>query len=125
MNIDDLEFRTMKKFDENGILFVFKELLIIFNLSTFQIKTQITSQIYDMCQIKNSNIYFLATFYEKNTNFYGIYLIKCNLTQNEIICKKYHDILHSNIINCIYQLGDGDIITGSSDNYIKIFKLTA
>ena len=125
MNIDDVEFRTMKKIGEDGILFIFKELLIIFNLSTFQIKTQITSQIYDICQIKNSNIYFLATFYEKNNNFYGIYLIKCNLTQNEIICRKYHNILHSNIINCIYQLNDGDTITGSFDNYIKIFKLTA
>ena len=121
----DIEFKAMKKCGEDGILFIFKELLIILNLSTFGIKTQITSQIYDICKVKNSNNYFLATFYEKNNNFYGIYLIKCNSIQNEIICKKYHINLHTNVINCIYQLDNRDTITGSSDNCIKILKLTS
>ena len=125
MSINNIEFKIMKKIYEDGILFVFKDLLIIVNLSTFQINALITSQIYDICQVRNSNVYFLATFYDIDINSHGIYLIKCNLTQNEIICKKMCDNIHFNKTNCIYQLGEGDIITGSSDNYIKIFKFTA
>ena len=123
MTINGKELKKMIKFGGDGLLFVFKELLIIFNLSTFQINTLNSSRIYDICQVKNSNYYFLATFYDKNTNSNGIYFIKCNLTKNKIVYRICPNILHTNIINCIYQLDNRDIITGSSDNYIKIFKL--
>ena len=39
-------------------------------------------------------------------------------------CDKFPDNLHNDVISCIYQLDNGDIITGSSDKTIKIFELS-
>ena len=37
---------------------------------------------------------------------------------------KFPDNLYNDVINCIYQLDNGEIITGSSDKTIKIFELS-
>ena len=70
--------------------------------------------------MSNSN-FFLASFNERNNK--GIYLISCYLDKKEVKCDKFPDNFHNDVINCIYQLDNGDIITGSSDKRIKIFEL--
>ena len=113
------ELQKILKINENGLIFYYKEILIIFNLSTLQ-TIEVNESIDAICNVSNSN-FFLASFNERNNK--GIYLISCYLDKKEVKCDKFPNNLHNDVINCIYQLDNGDIITGSSDKTIKIFEL--
>ena len=117
------EFQKMVKIGEDGLLIAYKDLIILYNLYTFQVKREIIPTILDIINVPNSYIYFLATCYERNNNLNGIYLIKCNLIENYLQIKKLPNDFHTDIINCIYPLSNGDIISCSSDSKVKIFKL--
>lgn len=86
-------FKKMMKVEEKGILFFFKECLIMLNMEE---------------KINKIN---------KNK----LYLIKCDFVKNEIIFKKLSE--HSEVINYIFSFDNGDIITFSLDNTIKMWKL--
>ena len=118
-------FIKMLKIKEDTLLFAYKDLIILFNLYTFQVREKITSTIYDIMKVPNSKIYCLAAYYEKNNNFNGIYLIKCSWFENNFKVQTIsNNNLHSDLINCIYPLSNGDIISGSSDTKVKIFTLS-
>ena len=117
------EFRKMVKIQEDGLLIAYKDLIILYNLYTFQVKREIIPTILDIIKVPNSYIYFLASCYDRNNNLNLIYLIKCNLIENDLQIKKLPNGFHTDIINCIYPLSNGDIIGGSSDSKVKIFKV--
>lgn len=114
------ELQKILKINENGLIFYYKEILIIFNLSTLQ-TIEVNESIDAICNVSNSNFYLVSSN-EQNNN--GIYLITCYLDKRETKCDKFPDNLHNDVISCIYQLDNGDIITGSSDKTIKIFELS-
>ncbi len=121
--INNIEFIKMVKIGKGKYLFAYNNLIILYNLYTYNVNIIKTEKIIDLCKVNNSDIYCLASFYERNNNFHGIYLIKCDSIGNSFNILKFPDVLHTNIINCIYQLSNGDIISGSSDTNVKIFRL--
>ena len=117
-------FKNMIKVEENGILFIYENTLILFNLKNLinniiSIKYTINS----ICNIDNDKKYFLTSF-SKNDN-YGLLLFYINLNENKIyrINKVLINNAHSGLINSVYKLNnDNIVITGSSDKYIKIWE---
>ena len=113
-------FKKMIKVIEDGILFLYEKNLLLFCLSNLQIRNFELENITEIYNISNSNNY-LATFSEQN--YITIILLVIDLNKFEIY--KNNDIIiknaHSMIINCIFQLKNGNILTGSDDKKIKIW----
>ena len=117
-NVSINDFQKIVKIEEDGLLFIYKEFIIMLNLTTLQ-SYKLFGLIDAIYNIKNSD-YCLASF---NNNFNGIYLISYNLQKNLIKCDEFQGQIYNNLINCIYQLNNGDIITGSLDKNITLFNL--
>jgi WD40 repeat protein len=117
-------FKKMIQVGKNGILLIFNQSLILFNLENSQYSLlKIYYDINSICSIDNSKKYFLAS-YSKDKDF-GLFLLDINLNENRIykIKKIFIKNAHSKVINCIYRLSDEIFITGSSDNTYKIWEL--
>ena len=117
-------FKKMIQVGKNGILLIFNQSLILFNLENSQYSLlKIYYDINSICSIDNSKKYFLAS-YSKDQDF-GLFLLDINLHENKIykIKKIFIKNAHSKVINCIYRLSDEIFITGSSDNTYKIWEL--
>ena len=119
--------KKMIKVKEDGILFVNEKYFILFSLTSLQVKNiPIEHNITDICYISNSNNFFLESFSEENNQEFlllNIDLIKYEI--NKFKCtKKKGTKIHNLRINCIYQLNNGNIITGSEDKKINIWEYT-
>ena len=115
-------FKKMVKVKEDGILLVYEKLLFLFSLSSLQIKYfTIDYKITDIMYISNSNNYYLASFTKENNH--GFFLLNIDILKFRVFIfkKMIKNEAHSLKINCIYQLNNGDIITGSDDRKIKIW----
>ena len=112
------DLQKVLKIKEDGLLLFYREIIIMLNLSTFQCN-ELYKSFDEICNVSNSD-YFIASF---NDKFNGLCLITCILKKNIIKCEKLTNKIHNYLINCIYQLSNGDIITGSFDKTIKLFKL--
>ena len=113
-------FIKMIKVIEDGILFLYEKYLILFCLSSLQIKKSLIEDfITNICYIDNSNNYFLASFSNQDNN--GIFLLNIDLTKYIIFKTKIIiNNAHSMRINYISQLNNANIITGD-DETIKIW----
>ena len=115
-------FQKMMKVEEKGILLFFKECLIMLNMETLAF-IQIKKTFLHINSFSNSKNTFIGCSSEKinKINKNELYLIKCDLVKNDIIYKKLSE--HSEVINFIFSFDNGDIITFSLDNTIKMWKL--
>ena len=115
-------FKKMIKVKEDGILLIYENFLVLLSISTLQIKPfSIGYTITDIRYVPNSNNYFLASFIKGDNH--GFFLLKIDILKYRI--NGFKDMIknqiHSLKINCIYQLNNGDIFTGSDDRTIKIW----
>lgn len=115
-------FKKMIKVIEDGILFLYENNIILFCISSLQVKSlRRDYNIYDICYINGSNNYYIVSFNESNR--YGLSLLKIDLIKYKIY--KMNDInipnAHEGKINCIYHLNKNNIVTGSEDETIKIW----
>ena len=118
--------KKMIKIQKDGILFIFSKYFILFSLSSLQVKTfPIEHNITDICYISNSNNFFLETISDKNNQEFlllNIDLIKYQKKELKYIrCNDFE--VHNQKINCIIQLSNGNIVTGSDDKKIKIWEI--
>ena len=115
-------FKKMIKIIEDGILFMNNNNFLLYSLSSLQQKSlNIQYNIIDIFYISNSNNNFLASFSEENNHGFlllNIDFLKYKIDKIKILCNEAHSLK----INCIHQLNNGDIITGSDDKTIKIWK---
>ena len=112
--------KKMIKIEKDGILFYNENYLALFSILSLKIiyfKRDFI--IIDICNFYNSNKYFLGSFYEGNDH--GFILLEINLLKYEIYTKIKFNNRHSMKINCIFQLSNGDIVSGSDDKTIKIW----
>ena len=119
-------FKKMIKIYENDVVFIYENNFILFSLSSLQVKTiSIQFNITDIFYISNSNNYFLASFSEGNNH--GFLLLKIDFLKYKIYTYRnsIYNKAHSLKINSIYQLSNGDIITGSDDKTIKFWETEA
>ena len=127
-------FRKMIKVIEDGIFFIYEKNLILFSITSLQMKVfgiEYYHYIDHICNISNINNYFLATSSEENNN--GIFLITIELSKYRVFTEKKALInnTHSLTINYINQLKDGIIITGVNEqkangkikHYINLYKI--
>ena len=117
-------FKKMVKVKEDCILFIYENLLYLFSISSLQIKYFIIEYIItDIWYISNSNNYFLASFTKDDSH--GFFLLNIDVLKFKIylLKKLFNNQAHPLKINCIYQLNNGDIITGSDDRKIKIWDI--
>ena len=115
-------FKKMVKVKEDGILFIYEKNLILFSITSLQIKVfgiENYHYINHICNISNSNNYYLATSSEENNN--GIFLITVNLTKYKVFTEKHALIknTHSLVINHITQLKNGIIIAGVNEQTVN------
>ena len=116
--------KKMIKVKEDGILFIYEQYFILFSLSSLQVKNfPIEHNITDICYISNN--YFLESFSEENNQeFLLLYIDLIKFEINKFKCiKKKGTIIHKLRINCIYQLSNTNIITGSDDKTINIWDM--
>ena len=107
----------------NGYIFIlYTRQLLLVNLSNYQcIRKTKLFYCYDICNSYFSNNILLASIYDENSNYNGIYKITCDFPINEFKEEKYSDNLSDNKINYIYQLNNKDIIT-VFEAILKIWK---
>ena len=125
--ITDSPFNVFKKaikVNDDGILFLFEKNLILFCLSSWQIKNfNNEDNINNIFNLLNSN-YFLATTSEQNYNSLKLLIIDCS---NMTISKKTILLVNDNHLmemNFILQLNNNmEIISGSIDKKIKIWEI--
>ena len=116
--------KKMIKVKEDGILFIYEQYFILFSSSSLQVKNfPIEHNITDICYISNN--YFLESFSEENNQeFLLLYIDLIKFEINKLKCiKKKGTIIHKLRINCIYQLSNTNIITGSDDKTINIWDI--
>ena len=115
-------FNKMIKVEKDGILFIYEKELVIFSISSLQIKSiRIDFNIMDICHIYNFNNYFLASISKENKH--GLMILDINLLKYKIYKIKEIYNIHPLKINCVYQLDKGNIITCSDDRTLKIWNL--
>ena len=114
-------FKKILKMSDNDILLLFQELIIFKNLKS-GLSSSFAYNINDICYIPDSNSSFLAS-YKTTDNFYSLSNINFNIIKRKENHKNYQPNFHTNIINCIFSLSNGDIITCSHDRTIKIWKI--
>ena len=115
-------YKKMVKVKEDGILLIYEKYLFLFSIKSLQEKYYtIEYTITDIWYISNSNNYFLASFTKENNH--GFFLLNIDILKFRIYVfkKMINNEVHTLKINCIYQLNNGDIITGSDDRKIKIW----
>ena len=117
--------KKMIKVKEDGILFIYENYFFLFSLSSLQLRNiPIEHNITDICYISDN--FFLGSFSEENNQeFLLLYIDLIKFEINKFNCiKRKGTIIHKQRINCIYQLNNGNIITGSDDKTIKIWEYT-
>ena len=117
-------FKKMVKVKEDCILLIYEKYLYLFSTSNLQIKYYINEyNITDIWYISNSNNFFFASFTKDGS--YGFFLLNIDILKFKIYVfrKLINKEAHSNKINCICQLNNGDIVTGSDDRKIKIWDI--
>ena len=118
-NVDLGFFKKMLKIDEDRIILHFKKkFVLLIRISTFQCN-KLNEDFSYLCSTFNDSKIFLAS--SKQNRNYGLYLIKCDLIDNEIKSQKFSENIHNHIINYIFQLSNGKIITSSLDKVTKIW----
>ena len=117
-------FKKMMKIGEKGVLFFYSEYLIMLNMETL-IYVSLIKSFHEICYSPNSNTNFIGSISEKinKQKMNGLYKINCDLIKNEINYEKSSDNIHSDVINKMLSLSNGDIITCSLDNSIKSWKI--
>ena len=117
-------FKKMMKIGEKGVLFFYSEYLIMLNMETL-IYVPLIKSFHEIYYSPNSKTSFIGSFSEKinKQKMNGIYKINCDLIKNEINYEKSSDNIHSDVINKILSLSNGDLITCSLDNSIKSWRI--
>ena len=112
----------MVKVTEDDILLIYQEHIIFLSLKNKICKHLIT--IYDdLCYIPNSNNSLLASYSDRINRIYRLDIISWNINLKALNSKIFSDNIHEDIINYIFRLSNGDIITSSYDKNIKIWKI--
>ena len=116
------EIQKMIKINEGNILFIFKKCALIYNIFLNQISKIyiINFECIDICKIPNYNIYF-SNISEKG-KFGLIHLYFDFFLQKLDLGESIFDI-HTNEITCLKLINDSNLVTGSLDKSMKIWKI--
>ena len=118
------EIEKMIKYNEKNILFFFQKGLFIYNILLNEISNIFAFgfNIIDLSIIPNYNRIFLIYQSEKNDNT-GIIPLYLNPMTRQFDYEEIIEKIHNNKITCIKILNNGDLVTGSLDKYMKIWKI--
>ena len=116
------KFIKMAKVTEDDILLVYQERIMFLSI-TNKICKHLIAIYDDICYIPNSNNSLLASYSDKINKIYSLDIISWNINLKTVNSTNFYDNIHEDIINCIFRLSNGDIITCSYDKNIKIWKI--
>ena len=124
VSVSNGHFKKMIKVREDGILFIFENNIVLFCISSLQVKSlrRNDDNIYDIWYINGSDNYYLVSFNESNR--YGLFLLNIDLIKYKIykITNVVINNAHEGKINCICHLNNKFFVTGSEDEKIKVWK---
>ena len=115
-------FKKMLKMSDNDILLLYQELIVFVNLKS-GLSSSYQYNYNDICYIPDSKSSFLASYFRITGNINSLSYINFDLIKRKENHIDYQPYFHTNIINCIFSLSNGDIITCSYDRTIKIWKI--
>ena len=115
--------KNMIKINEDNVLLLYPNGIIIYNYALIEISNFYTFEfkILDLCQIPNSNNIFLSSIHLQN-DYELIHLILDFFNQKVDLGESIKNI-HEGAITCTNILNNGNLVTGSLDNSIKIWKI--
>ena len=109
---NDINFKKIINLGNGYIFILYTRQLLLINLSNCQcIRKTRPFYFYDICNSHFSNNILLASIYDENSNYNGIYKITCDFSRIDFTEEKYSDSLSNEKINYIYQLDNKNIIT--------------
>ena len=115
--------KNMIKINEDNVLLLYPNGAIIYNYALIEISNFYTFEfkILDLCQIPNSNNIFLTSIYRQND--YDLIHLILDFFNQKINLGESIKNNHEGAITCTNILNNGDLVTGSLDNSIKIWKI--
>ena len=122
-NKTDNDFKRMIKINEGNILLLYKKGLLIYNILLKKVSNIFTVdyELINVYKIPNYNDIFITNYLEhKKFGLIPLYL------DSFIQQFKFGEIIrniHNNEITCFKILNNGDLVTGSLDKYMKIWKI--